>query len=677
MILMEVSVFYRSASITSKEFGRRFRKSLSVPFLLKQVCSTNVCDFVTAYSTALGCSEKSFLFPLLTCAAACMGTDCHIELSHLWKEPPIIWTLVITPRSLVRMDIAEHLKQELLKVQNEIWVLNLQEDNKDHLKKFMFDLFTLDQLQEMLKLSNGQGLAIYNCIRSLYKCMISPEDTDVMHRLHYGLGWFMDSRSNRSTLSRTRMNIAVISTPSMVQQTLTTSPNFYELFLQCFLTVSAEENHVKFSQLSIAPETEKLREIFIALIKLHSSGPLVYKFSTEAKEKFGQIHDELTEKAKQMVQKNLEDKVFNPALSYLARLSCVLHVLDNVIESINDKIPVSRLTWNTEISAATVWHARELLGHIVEQRHALMEQLSFVSTQKVQRSPFVNLVSGQRTPTSNLQRSPQSYVVTPPNINSHVSPVQTVMQNSMNVMNSPNQPRIISARRNIMTNMNNQQTQFNNLMNQNSNLAVGQNIRFPLIRSANRRGRPAKEIFVNTNVNPQTITNPPNNRSTGLSLPASLSISSVSGETGISPQPVLLSRVPHVSVLDISDNDFLQTHKSSIRKVLVHGVSQITPSRCVQLKLIFDPTAADNAQKYSLSFARSFLKKLEKLGFGICDGAKNGNLRHFVFKKKKFSALSDIQIKRLSELSINEREYNKCFNTASYKAQNGNVVCLE
>lgn len=368
--------------------------------------STNITEFVSAYAAALGCSEKAFLLPLLTCVASCMGTECYLEISNLWQEPPIIWTLVITPRSLLRIDIAEHLKLQLLKVQNEVWSSEKQEDTKEYFKKFLFDICTLDQLQELLKLSNGHGCGIYNSIRCLNKCMANPEQIDIMHRLHYGLSLFKDSRVSKMTLSKTRVNLSVISTPSVVQQTLNSSPNFQELFSQCFLTACSEENHVKFSQLSVEPQTEKLREIFHALIKVHSAGPIVYKLNAEAVEKFGQIHDELSDKAKQMSRKNLEFRVFQPALSYLGRLSCMLHVLDNVLESINFKVPISHLTWNTEIGPTTVWYARELLGHLIEQRHTLQEQTTF-ETAQAQRTPTAINIVGQQSPQLQVQKPPQ------------------------------------------------------------------------------------------------------------------------------------------------------------------------------------------------------------------------------------------------------------------------------
>ena len=393
-------------NITAKEFGRRFRKALSIPFLLNQVCSTNITEFVSAHAAALGCSEKTFFFPLLTCVAACMGTECYTKLSDLWQEPPIIWTLVITPKSLLRIDVAEYLKQQLLKVQNEIWSTDIQEDTKDVFKKFIFDMCTLDQLQDMLKLNNGHGFGIYNSIRSLHKCMVAPEETEIMQRLHYGLSLFKDSRVKQTTLNKTRVNLSIISTPSVVQQTLISAPNFEELFYQCFLTACAEENHVKFNQLSTEPQTEKLREIFHSLLKLHFSEPIVYKLGAEASEKFAQVHDELSDKAKQMSRKNLEYRVFQPSLSYLGRLSCILHVLDNILESINYKVPISHLTWNAEISATSVSHARELLGHIIEQRHALMEQTTF-ETSTTPRSPAIN-IEGQQSPQFRGQRTPQA-----------------------------------------------------------------------------------------------------------------------------------------------------------------------------------------------------------------------------------------------------------------------------
>ncbi|GIY82484.1 uncharacterized protein CDAR_548731 [Caerostris darwini] len=631
-------------SVTTREFGRRFRKALSVPFLLDQVCSPNIQDFVTSYAASLGCTEKCFFFPLLSCAASCMGTESAIQLTTHWLEPPVIWTLVISPRSLQRIDVAEHLKLQLLQAQNEAWVLGKEEDTKDHLKKFLLDIFTLSQLQDMLKLSNGHGLAIYNSVRALHKNLMQPEDADIMLRLHSGLAWFSDSRVNRGTLTKTRVNFTIVSTPSSVQHILTTTPNFPELFHQCFLSTCSEENHVKFGNISETSDTGKLREIFVSLLKLHcAGGPIMYKLSAEAKEKFTQIHDELTDKAKQMARKSAH-KVFQPALAYLGRLSCVLHVLDGIIEAINYKIPISRLTWNTEINAATVWQARELLGHIIEQRHALMEPTTIDGSQQKVQPAAIQIPDGQNQqqlnqPSTPQMRSSPRTAFTPTAVN-RTPPMQNTSPRSSFSFNS--------ARRNLTTNRG----------------------RPPPARTLTMQNNAVQPIITSVS----SIAVPEENNQ--MNLPPTLSVSVSSDNADVS-QPILLSRTPFTSVQDMSDNDFLSTHKSAVKKLLKLNVGEISPSRCVQLKLTPDPTASDDSQKYSASFARSFLKRLETLGFGICDGPKTGNLRHFVFKKKKFSALGDEQKQILSDFNIGEADYNKCFTSAPTQNQNGKVVCLE
>lgn len=649
-----------ASTVTPKEFGRRFRKALSVPFLLNQVCSTNIQDFVTSYAASLGCTEKCFFFPLLSCAASCMGTECGIQLTTHWLEPPIIWTLVISPRSLQRIDVAEHLKLQLLQAQNEAWVLDKDEDSKDHLKKFLFDIFTLSQLQDMLRLSNGHGLAIYNSTRALYKNLLQPEEADILLRLHSGLAWFSDSRVTRGTLTKTRVNFTIVSTPSAVHQTLTGTPNFQELFHQCFLTTCSEENHVKFGQISEISEEEKLREIFVSLLKLHChGGPLIYKLSAEAMEKFSQIHDELTDKAKQMARKSAH-KVFQPALAYLGRLSCVLHVLDNIIDAINYKIPVSRLTWNTEISAATVWQARELLGHIVEQRHALMEPTTIDTTQQKVQPAAIQIVDGhqaQRTP--QMMTSPRG-LFSPNNV-SRTPPIPNTSPRLSSSFSFNN------ARRNIMNNRVRPMVP-RTYPPQNTNVQ-------PVIASVSSAGLPVAKEPVNPPFNPIISNCETLSRNAELKLPSTLSVS-VSEEAD-SAQPILLSRAPFTSVQDMSEEEFLSSHKGSVKKLLKLGVSEISPSRCVQLKLTPDPTASDESQKYTPSFARSFLKRIERLGFGICEGPKNGNLRHFVFKKKKFSALGDEQKQILNDLKVSEAEYNKCFTSVAAQNQNGKLVCLE
>ncbi|XP_042895087.1 uncharacterized protein [Parasteatoda tepidariorum] len=646
-----------SYNIPERDFMRCFRKALSVPFLLNNVCSTNIQEFVTSYAASLGCTEKSFFFPLLTCAASCMGTESYLEIINHWIEPPIVWTLVIAPKSLLRVDVAEHVKQHLLKAQNDTWVLHKNEDTKDYLKKFLFDIFTLEQLQEMLKLSNGHGIAIYNSARSLHKNMLEPVEADIMLRLHSGLAWFQDSRVSRSTVTKTRVNFAIISTPAAVHQTLTSAPNFKELFHQSFLLTCTEDSHAKFNQISEVNNSDKLVEIFTSLIKLHCShGPIVYKLSAEGKEKFSEIHDELTDKAKQMARKNA-DKVFQPALSYLGRLTLILHVLDNVIDSINYQIPVSHLTWNTEISANTVWHARELLSHFIEQRHALMEELKFPS-QSGAPTPPIEVVDGQnRVVSRNMLTPPQR------------SP-QNVMMRSNNSVNTVNP--VNNVRRNILNNSRVRQP----VRNYQPPLPLNSTVVEPIIQSVRSNAIPATQTipFNPIITNCETLNN---NLNTELNLPTALSVSR-SEDQADQAIPVLLSRAPNTSISDISKEDFIRTQRNSLKKLLKHTTGEITPSRCVQLKLTPDATASDETQRYTQNFSRLFLKRLELFGFGICEGANNGNKRHFVFKKKKFSALGDDQRQILNDLNISEVEYNKCFTSVSIEnEQNGKVVCLE
>lgn len=645
-------------NLTAKEFGRRFRKALSVPFLMDQVCTTHVKEFISSYAATLGCTEKCLLFPLLTCTAACLGTNSHLELTEEWLEPPIIWTLVVTPISLSRISVAEHLKQLLLEVQNEIWEVK-KEDSKEHLKKFIFDSFNLDQFQDMLKLSSGHGLGIYNSVRILHKNMATPYDAEVMLRLHSGFSWFSDSRVKKCTLTKTRVNFTVISTPSTVHQTLTSAPNFQELFQQCFLTACTEETHVKFGQLSVSSQKVKLKQIFKCLMELHFTGvPLVYKFSPDAKEKFEQIHDELTDKAKQMVRKNAH-KVFVPALSYLGRLSWILHVLDNVIEALTWTSSLERGSWNVEINAATVWQARELLGHMIEQRYALMEQTNIDVSQQKSRPQAIDLDDCQSSSTPSFHLTPQ-FRNNQNTRMANAAPIRTQGTYQRSVSNAVN-----TARRNInnVTQAQSSDT-FDSLLNQ-QRVTKSNDPRIVCVSSAGLR------VPNNNTINPVVAGHDTNSLNTRLNLPSSLSVS----VNNNSSQPPLLSRGSVINDLVMSETDFIHTYALSIKKVLINGVS-VSPSRCVEQKIIQDPKGSGE-QQYSTSFARSFLKKLSVLGFGICEGPKhNNNMRHFLFKKYKFNVLGEKQKQILDNLRIRERDYSKCFQMITNNVQNG-VVCLE
>ncbi|KAG8188195.1 hypothetical protein JTE90_021218 [Oedothorax gibbosus] len=630
----------RMSSVSSKEFLRRYRKALSVPFALNLVCSSVVQEFVSASSAALGCSEKCFLLPLLTCAASCLGTEACVELSPNWREPPVLWTLVLCTRSLLRVDVAEHFKQQVLRAQEKALVLGKGEDTKEYLRKFLFDSFTLERLQDTLKLSHGHGLAVYNSVRALHPNLATPEQADVFHRLQEGNAWFTDSRVSRMTLTKTRVNFAVVSTPSAAHRELG-SPNFDELFHQCFLVTCAEEVHVKFAQIGTDTEPqEKLQEVFVSLLKLHAGGkgeaPLVYRLGEEAREKLAQVHDELTDKARQMARKNAPH-VFAPALAYLLRLALSLHVLDAVLEAINFKVPLSRLTWSTEISADTVWQARELLSHAIAQRHCLMEPTGFEgasSSQKQGPPPVHSLVEGQPLSTPSPHRTPS---VTPRSPATQFSPRFSFNNN---------------ARRNIL-----------NVRSSRVTIPVRPYAAPILPNDANA---PISNGGASSSVTP--IIASVCSAGVGVSLPSALSVSSLEA-----PSP-LLSRPPFSSLQDVSEADFLSAHRSSLRRLLRCPAPEVTPSRCVQQKLVPDPTASDEAARHTQGFARAFLKRLEGLGFGLCEGPKNGNIRSFVFKKKKFSALGEEQRKILDTLKISEVEYNKCFTT---KEQNGSVVCLE
>ncbi|XP_054719092.1 uncharacterized protein LOC129228437 [Uloborus diversus] len=292
------------------------------------------------------------------------------------------------------------------------------------------------------------------------------------------------------------------------------------------------------------------------------------------------------------------------------------------------------------------------------------------------RSPGVTVRTPQimtRSPHM-MQRPMMQSMVTPPR---NMAPRRTFQPNTM-VRPATTVP-INNVRRNLTINkpMPNTNDKFNNILGQKAVTNAD-----PLIVSVHSAGLPVanKEPSFNPVISGiESVNNASGNSiTTGLNLPSSLSVSVA--DDSEAAQPTLLSRSPYSSVNDLSEEDFLSSHKTSIKRLLMHNISEITPSRCVQLKLTPNPTASDEEQKYTSSFARSFLKKLESLGFGICDGPKNGSLRHFVFKKKKYSALTDKQVKILQNVNVSETQYNKCFiSTTSQKTnQNGSsVVCLE
>ncbi|XP_013778520.2 uncharacterized protein LOC106463098 isoform X1 [Limulus polyphemus] len=657
--------------MNAREFKRRFRKAATVPFSLRQVCPQSILQLVSSHAALLGCKEESFFFPLLTCAAGCIGPSTVIELTPAWSEHIVLWTLSLAPITLKHIHMFEWLNSQLREVENTIkskYPVHIQGTNLSSFS--LIEFFDKNGLLQTLKASGGHMLGIYSHPEILQRSILQT-GSELMRKLNSGYPLISSIDGHQLSLNSACLSITCGCSPEELYGAFRVENDFFDLLQKYFLFVCAPERKFSFQQMNAHPMIDIVK-VFTVLIELHQNVKLVYKLNFEAQEYFCKVCEEFIEKGKRSIKSNI--KVFlRNTVSYLARLCCILHALEGAVDHVMWNLTPDPLTWNVEISSKTIKQAKQILDFLVEQQQSLFERESVPEPPNQSESNETSSSTASII-ADDVNRQDSTYVL---------QQKDSFLGNCSESRNNTLSHR--SAGRSCARSLSTQNGV--DVARNSSDIHVE-----PRIVSVCSGGLPVTEALT-TSVTTSSVPNGTERVLPALDLPSDLSVSVVAGEENeprnvpspsvieIPPDQVPtrnkfstrfnLSSLPQLTSISPADKQFLDSHRHQIFRLLSLKEWILTPTRVAQLK-IFPDNATGNESgrpRFTCSFARHCLTKVARLGFGACRGENDQNLSKFCFMKTGFEKLGSTEKKILDFLGMNEELYNQSFNTS---LQNGN-----
>ena len=89
-------------------------------------------------------------------------------------------------------------------------------------------------------------------------------------------------------------------------------------------------------------------DVFKTIRDLHQTGDTItYKFTNKALENLAEVHDNLQNQKAETSDENRRGHI-TKAITQLIRLSGIIHVMENVFDSLSDGLPITRDIWGTE-----------------------------------------------------------------------------------------------------------------------------------------------------------------------------------------------------------------------------------------------------------------------------------------------------------------------------------------
>ena len=145
---------------------------------------------------------------------------------------------------------------------------------------------------------------------------------------------------------------------------------FYDRIMVCCpseLVVSFKE-----LQVPLLDNVITFYDVFKTIRDLHQTGDTItYKFTNEALENLAEMHDNLQNQKAETSDENRHGHI-TKAITQLIRLSGIIHVMENVFDSLSDGLPITRDTWDTEIACDSLDRAWAVVSYNLEQKWAMM-----------------------------------------------------------------------------------------------------------------------------------------------------------------------------------------------------------------------------------------------------------------------------------------------------------------
>ena len=313
----------------------------------------------TVQLDAIGCPLEFIVFPLLTIAAACMGVNAHVAINGMWKEPAIVWFIVVPNKGQKKTAALRLLKKPLEEIEcteAENWRRQQQQlatTTTDNPPQLCIDNFSFEELHHAMKRNGSQILGLFDEMSTmysqldLYKQSGSVMDRKTLITLNGGSSW---SRNYTASMKQTAFNMSGFIQPSFVEKMLLSDDADGFNDRQLFVFPPQRDVLLNELKLPIPSNIPSLKGIYTLLRTIHSS-PRTYVLVGNALDTYREYHDQLVRRQSRQVDENIQG-ILSKARGYTARLAMILFALEqtltHIIEGECDVCP--NTSWSFDIS---------------------------------------------------------------------------------------------------------------------------------------------------------------------------------------------------------------------------------------------------------------------------------------------------------------------------------------
>ena len=221
-----------------------------------------------------------------------MGPTAYVEVHKGWREPVIVWTVLMAHKGLKKSPVLGKFISALSKLEQDI---DESDDNEveDISQQHFVEHFSMEELHYTMKRSGGRILAVFDELGLMFEQLDRYKggqgDRKTLLSLINGSCWKQNYRSSKSFMKTMCYNMTEFVQSSAMMKLASTDAD--DGLVDRFLVACPAPMHCDYHEYEPLPaEALQLHDLFTE-IHCNNPGEMVYTLDREAHEAFVYYHD--------------------------------------------------------------------------------------------------------------------------------------------------------------------------------------------------------------------------------------------------------------------------------------------------------------------------------------------------------------------------------------------------
>ena len=203
-----------TTTLSIAEIDKRIAAAKKIEIQMENVSTTAITALVKANANAIGSPTEFIFFPLLSISAHFMGPDTRVVLNDHWREPLIIWSVVLADKGQKKSPALhrfikpiQELEEDMKQPAQDNGTPEEGADEETSSPQIYIEHFSMEELHYTLKRNGGRVVGLYDEISLLYeqldKYKNGNSDRKTLLSLINGSPWRRNFRSSNSVILNT------------------------------------------------------------------------------------------------------------------------------------------------------------------------------------------------------------------------------------------------------------------------------------------------------------------------------------------------------------------------------------------------------------------------------------------------------------------------------------------